>query len=131
MPSITIPTALRVSIPIASPPATFRAGRHLLRRESSRRNHLGAAYIRDDELWMDIGKGEVIKLPEATREAWWTGTDREWPLMPTDMGISRDTLMAHYMSNHVAIAYGDIFDEMVALSQELGFRVRILRESKA
>jgi hypothetical protein len=34
--------------------------------------------------------------------------------------------MAHYLSNHVAVAYGDIFDEMVALSQELGFDVRIL-----
>jgi L-fucose isomerase-like protein len=46
--------------------------------------------------------------------------------MAADMGISRETLMAHYLSNHVAVAYGDIFDEMVALSQELGFRVRIL-----
>ena len=34
--------------------------------------------------------------------------------------------MAHYLSNHVAVAYGDIFDEMVALSQELGFKVRVL-----
>ena len=25
-----------------------------------------------------------------------------------------------------SVAYGDVFDEMVALSQELGFRVRIL-----
>jgi hypothetical protein len=32
--------------------------------------------------------------------------------------------MAHYFSNHIAVAYGDIFAEMVALSQELGFRVR-------
>jgi len=32
--------------------------------------------------------------------------------------------MAHYLSNHVAVAYGDIFQEMVALSQELGFKVR-------
>jgi hypothetical protein len=30
------------------------------------------------------------------------------------------------MSNHIAIAYGDIFGEMVALSQSLGFRVRVL-----
>jgi hypothetical protein len=34
--------------------------------------------------------------------------------------------MAHYLSNHVAVAYGDIHDEMVALSQELGFKVRVL-----
>ena len=25
--------------------------------------------------------------------------------------------MAHYMSNHIAVAYGDIFGEMVALSR--------------
>jgi hypothetical protein len=46
--------------------------------------------------------------------------------MAADMGVSRDTLMAHYLSNHVAVAYGDVFGEMLALAQELGFRVRIL-----
>ncbi len=84
-------------------------------------------YIKNDELWMDIGRGEVVKLPPETRDAWWEGTTREWPFMATDLGISRDTLMAHYLSNHVAVAYGDIFEEMVVLSQELGFKVRILR----
>jgi L-fucose isomerase-like protein len=75
---------------------------------------------------MDIGRGEVVKPPEATRDAWWNGTTREWPFMAADLGISRDTLMAHYLSNHVAVAYGDVFEEMVHLSKELGFRVRIL-----
>jgi L-fucose isomerase-like protein len=84
------------------------------------------AYIRGDELWMDVGRGEVVKLPPATRDAWWEGTTRQWPFMAADMKMSRDTLMAHYLSNHVAVAYGDIFEEMVALSQELGFRVRVL-----
>jgi L-fucose isomerase-like protein len=83
-------------------------------------------YIKGGVLWMDVGKGEVVKLPPAVRDAWWEGTTRQWPFMAADMGISRDTLMAHYLSNHVAVAYGDVFDEMVALSQELGFRVRIL-----
>jgi L-fucose isomerase-like protein len=50
--------------------------------------------------------------------------------MAADLGIGRDTLMAHYLSNHVAVAYGDVFDEMVALSQELGFKVRILQARK-
>jgi L-fucose isomerase-like protein len=85
-------------------------------------------YILNDELWMDIGKGEVVKLPGDVRDAWWEGTTRQWPFMAADMGIGRDTLMAHYLSNHVAVAYGDIFDEMVALSQELGFKVRILAD---
>jgi L-fucose isomerase-like protein len=84
------------------------------------------AYIKEGVLWMDIGKGEVVKLPPKVRDAWWDGTTREWPFMAADMGVSQTTLMAHYLSNHVAVAYGDIFDEMVALSQELGFRVRVL-----
>src|SRR5207253_2100749 len=65
-------------------------------------------YILNDELWMDIGKGEVVKLPEATRDAWWEGTTRQWPFMAADMGIGRETL---------------------ALSQELGFKVRVLADT--
>ena len=84
------------------------------------------AYIKGGELWMDVGKGEVVALPPDVRDAWWTGTTREWPFMAADMGIGRDTLMAHYLSNHVAVAYGDVFEEMVALSKELGFKLRVL-----
>lgn len=83
------------------------------------------AYMRSGELWMDVGRGEVVGLPPAVRDAWWGGTNREWPFMAADLGMSRDELMAHYLSNHVAVAYGDVFEEMVALSQELGFRVRV------
>ncbi|HUU95241.1 MAG TPA: fucose isomerase [Phycisphaerae bacterium] len=77
------------------------------------------------ELWMDIGRGEVIKLPPDKRDAWWKGTTEQWPFMATDLGITQQALMAHYMSNHIAVAYGDIFDEMVALSHALGFKVRV------
>ena len=75
---------------------------------------------------MDVGKGEVVALPPAKRDSWWQGTTREWPFMAADLGISQETLMALYLSNLVAVAYGDIFGEMVALSPELGFRVRVL-----
>jgi len=85
------------------------------------------AYIKNDRLWMDIGQGEVVKLPPKVRDAWWEGTTREWPFMAADLGCSMETIMAHYLSNHIAVAYGDIFGEMVALSQALGFRVRILK----
>jgi L-fucose isomerase-like protein len=88
------------------------------------------AYIKQGALWMDVGRGEVIKLPAEVRDAWWEGTTRQWPFMAADLGISQETLMAHYLSNHVAVAYGDIFEEMVALSRELGFRVRILQKGK-
>jgi L-fucose isomerase-like protein len=88
-------------------------------------------YIKEAALWMDIGRGEVVKLPPAKRDAWWEGTTRQWPFMAADLGVGRDTLMAHYLSNHIAVAYGDIFEEMVALSRELGFRVRVLRAGRA
>jgi len=85
------------------------------------------AYIKDNVLWMDVGSGEVVKLPGEKRDAWWNGTTREWPFMSADLRIRQDTLMAHYLSNHIAVAYGDIFHEMVSLSQSMGFKVRILR----
>jgi L-fucose isomerase-like protein len=84
------------------------------------------AYIKDACLWMDVGRGEVVELPTEKRDVWWKGTTSEWPLMATYLGVRRDTIMGHYLSNHVAVAYGDVFEEMAALSQSLGFRVRIL-----
>jgi hypothetical protein len=77
---------------------------------------------------MDLGRGESVELPEAVREIWWKGTTRQWPFMAADLGCCRDTIMAHYMSNHVAVAYGDIFEDMLALSHSLGFQVRILAQ---
>jgi L-fucose isomerase-like protein len=88
------------------------------------------SYIKDHVLWMDIGRGESVKLPAKVRDAWWEGTTRQWPFMAADLGCSMETIMAHYMSNHIAVVYGDIFDEMVSLSQRLGFRIRILAKQR-
>lgn len=87
------------------------------------------AYIKDNELWMDIGRGEVVQLPAKVRDQWWNGTTRQWPFMAADLGCAMETVMAHYQSNHVAVAYGDIFGELVSLSQALGFKVRIMTSS--
>lgn len=84
------------------------------------------AWLSGDEIVMDIGRGEVVELPEDRVRHYWDGTTPQWPLMMADLGCSQETLMAHYQSNHVAVAYGDIFEEMVALSQALGFRVRVV-----
>jgi L-fucose isomerase-like protein len=80
---------------------------------------------RNGKLVMDLGRGESVELPDLVRETWWCGTTRQWPFMAADLGCRMETLMAHYMSNHIAVAYGDIFDEMVALSRCLGFMTRI------
>jgi L-fucose isomerase-like protein len=84
------------------------------------------AYVKDGALCMDIGRGESVKLPPKVRDAWWDGTTRQWPFMAADLGCDMETVMAHYQSNHVAVAYGNIFGEMVALSQALGFKVRVM-----
>jgi len=81
---------------------------------------------RDGGLVMDVGRGESVDLPEKVREEWWRGTTRQWPFMAADLGCSMETVMAHYMSNHIAVAYGDILDELTALGRALGFRVRLL-----
>jgi L-fucose isomerase-like protein len=81
---------------------------------------------RTGALVLDLGRGESVDLPEAIREAWWRGTTRQWPFMAADLGCSPETIMAHYMSNHIAVAYGDIFEEMVALGLKLGLRIRVI-----
>lgn len=86
---------------------------------------------RSGQLVMELGRGESVKLPEDVRDRWWRGTTRQWPFMAADLGCSMETVMAHYQSNHIAVAYGDIFGEMVALSQALGFKVRIMSSQKA
>jgi hypothetical protein len=75
---------------------------------------------------MDVGRGECITLPPKVRDAWWEGTTRQWPFMAADLGCAMETVMAHYMSNHIAVAYGDVFGEMAAASQGLGFKVRVM-----
>ena len=82
---------------------------------------------RTGRLVMDLGRGESVALPEAVRESWWRGTTRQWPFMAADLGCRMETIMAHYMSNHIAVAYGDIFGEMVALSRAR-LPSRILRQ---
>jgi len=86
------------------------------------------AHIKDGVLWMDLGRGEVVKLPPKVRDEWWNGTTRQWPFMAADLRCSTETIMAHYNSNHIAVAYGDILGEMVSLSQSLGFKVRVMSE---
>lgn len=77
---------------------------------------------------MDIGAGEVVRLPRGKLADVWAGTTPEWPIMITDMGLGRTTMMTHFMSNHVAVCYGDILEELAALSAALGFHVRYLKD---
>ncbi len=35
--------------------------------------------------------GEIIKLPPQKRDAWWSGTTRQWPFMAAFLGVRRNT----------------------------------------
>ena len=83
------------------------------------------AFVQDEAVVMDLGRGEIVGLPDAKRDEWWQGATPEWPLLTADLGADRDTFMAHYMSNHIALCYGDILGDMAALCAELGLRVRM------
>jgi hypothetical protein len=73
------------------------------------------------ELIYTHGKTEKIVL-------YWPGDGRPLPNERVLPSIRSAT--SHYLSNHVPVAYGDIFDEMVHLSKELGFRIRALAHGK-
>ncbi len=104
-----------------------RARRHIHRLQPCRLDHLGKGVAGSHRRARHgVGRGESVSLPEDVRETWWRGTTRQWPFMAADLGCSMDTIMAHYMSNHIAVAYGDIFGEMLALARSLGFKVRIM-----
>ena len=87
------------------------ARRHVRRREPARQDHLGARVHRRraSSGWTSAAARWSSCRPPM-RDAWWEGTTREWPFMAADLGIGRDTLMAHYLCNHVAVAYGDVFE---------------------
>ena len=128
MPSTTTSLAWRAFTATASPPATSPspggtfAGSSLPGPITWARSWID----RTGRLVMDLGRGESVALPDDVRESWWRGTTRQWPFMAADLGCSMETIMAHYMSNHIAVAYGDIFGEMVALSRSSASRSAIL-----
>jgi hypothetical protein len=63
-------------------------------------------YVADDQLHMDIGRGGVVKLPEAETRRRLDATTPQWPIMhAVTYGVSRDQLMAKHKANHVQVAY--------------------------
>lgn len=89
------------------------------------------AWLDGERPVMDIGRGEVVQLPQQRLHEVWGATTPQWPIMIADLGLTRDDLMAFYKSNHIAVAYGDIFEEMAALAAAQGFQVRWLESSAA
>ena len=90
-------------------------------------------YVAKDRLHMDLGRGGVVKLPEAETQRRLEATTPQWPIMhAVTYGVSRDQLMAKHQANHIQVAYargGAAADECLwtkaAAARGLGMQVNI------
>jgi hypothetical protein len=90
-------------------------------------------YIEKGELCMDLGRAEVVTLPEQETNRRWQATTPQWPIMhAVTYGVRRDQMMARHKSNHIQVAYAtdtDAADKAMltkaALAERLGLRVSI------
>jgi hypothetical protein len=69
-------------------------------------------FIEKGKLKMDLGRAEVVELPEQETNRRWQATTPQWPIMhAVTYGVSRDQMMARHKSNHVQVAYADSADD--------------------
>jgi hypothetical protein len=59
-----------------------------------------------EKLRMDIGRAQVVKLPDEETRRRLDATTPQWPIMhAVTYGISRDQMMARHKANHIQVAY--------------------------
>ena len=59
-----------------------------------------------EKLCMDIGRAQVVTLPEEETRRRLESTTKQWPIMhAVTYGISRDQMMARHKANHIQVAY--------------------------
>ncbi len=96
-------------------------------------------YVADNRLKMDLGRAEVVQLPEEETRRRWELTTPQWPIMHAVLyGIKRDQMMARHPSNHVQVAYANSVKEAdqallakAALAEALGLEVTLCGTRKA
>lgn len=63
-------------------------------------------FVEGGHLKADVGRAEVIALPQEETERRWQLTTPQWPIMhAVTYGISRDQMMARHKANHIQVAY--------------------------
>lgn len=95
-------------------------------------------FVENDRLKMDLGRAEVIALPEAETNRRWQATTPQWPIMhAVTYGVSRDQMMARHKSNHIQVAYANSAGEAdkamfvkAAMANALGMEVSLCGTNK-
>ena len=90
-------------------------------------------FVENDRLNLDIGRAEVVRLPDVETERRWQATTPQWPIMhAVTYGTSRDQMMARHKANHVQVVYArsaDAADRALfaraAMAETLGMRVSL------
>lgn len=63
-------------------------------------------FVEGGKLKMDIGRAEVVELPEEETRRRLDLTNPQWPIMhAVTYGVSRDQMMARHKANHLNVAY--------------------------
>lgn len=95
-------------------------------------------YIENNQLNMDIGRCEIIKLPDEETRRRWNETTPQWPIMhAVTYGITRDQMMAKHRANHLNVVYAtnaDAADKITAaksaMAHYLGIHVHLCGTNK-
>jgi hypothetical protein len=90
-------------------------------------------FVGDDRLNMDLGRAQVVELPETETRRRLDATTPQWPIMhAVTYGVSRDQMMARHKSNHIQVAYADTAQTAdqalltkAVMAAELGMKVHI------
>ena len=95
-------------------------------------------FVQGGRLKMDLGRAEVVKLPEEETERRWNLTTSQWPIMHAVLyGVTRDQMMGRHKANHIQVAYADgsvaadrALLAKAAMAQAMGMDVSICGSKK-
>ena len=76
----------------------------------SRPGHIvwSRVYVIKNQLYADLGVGEVVALPEDETQRRWNETTSQWPIMHGVLkGVTRDQMMARHKANHIQVVYAN------------------------
>jgi hypothetical protein len=96
-------------------------------------------FVTPDGLNMDLGRGGVVKLPQAETERRWQSTTWQWPIMHgVTYGVTRDQFMARHKANHLQVVYANspvaadrCLMAKAAMAEALGMKVSICGSRKS